>query len=137
MSADKDSKDTKDTKEAFSITFMSGPRDGHKIVWNPSDGDEMILTIGRRPGCDVLIDYDTHVSRLHAQLIYDPHRRIFYLEDMGSRNGTILNNIRMRGRAPLQSGVMFRVGGTWLRLTVSEAISIDEDVTGDRFDYPF
>jgi len=116
---------------------MSGPLDGKSMKWEiPTDG-ELILNIGRRPGCDIFIDYDTQVSRLHARLSYDSDKRAFFLEDLHSRNGTIVNDVRLAGRVPVKSGTLFRVGHTWLRLDVELAMPIYEDDTNDRYDLPF
>jgi predicted component of type VI protein secretion system len=104
-------------KGRITITFMSGPLDGKTLEWDRPDGErEMVLTIGRREGCDIPLDYDTQVSRLHARVVYDPGAQAFSLEDAGSRNGTYLGSDRLSGRASLQPGMLFRVGRTWLRI---------------------
>ena len=52
-----------------------------------------VATIGRSPEATIMID-DPGVSRLHARI-----RRgsvgMFELEDMGSKNGTFLNGVRI------------------------------------------
>ena len=80
-----------------------------------TDGD-MTLTIGRREGCDIPLDFDTQVSRLHARIVYIPATRAFYLEDAGSRNGTFVGNDKLTTRTALQPGTLFRVGRTWMRI---------------------
>ncbi len=45
-------------------------------------------TLGRAPGCGVQID-DVRVSKLHARLFF--HDGAWYLEDLGSTNGTQLD----------------------------------------------
>ena len=53
----------------ISITFMSGPLDGKTMRFEQPDiGEEVVLSIGRREGCDIEIDFDNQVSRLHARL---------------------------------------------------------------------
>ena len=47
------------------------------------------LVIGRDPDCDIVIP-DRQVSRRHAQIIKSNNGVI--LEDLGSKNGTYLNN---------------------------------------------
>ena len=116
-----------------SITFMSGPNDGDTMRFNqPSIGDERILTIGRRDGCDIYLGFDNQVSRLHARLgintmavtatesVVDPFLLSFWLEDGGSRNGTFIERDKqpIRGRVTLRPGSLFRIGRTWLRLDV-------------------
>lgn len=50
------------------------------------------FTIGRSRDCDYVLDY-TEISRLHAQCTRD-HLNVF-LEDMGSTNGTFVNDRRL------------------------------------------
>lgn len=46
-------------------------------------------TIGRAPGCGVVID-DPRVSKLHARVFHSGGRWV--VEDLGSTNGTLLND---------------------------------------------
>ena len=116
----------------ISVTLMSGPQDGKTLEWDrPGSTDGyMTLTIGRREGCDIALDFDTQVSRLHARIVYIPATRAFYLEDAGSRNGTFLGNDKLTARAPLQPGTLFRVGSTWMRIdpprSAPEETNLDE-----------
>lgn len=105
------------TGERISITFMNGPLDGKTMTWElPFIGAELVISIGRRDGSDIMLDYDSQVSRMHAQVIYDLINKLFYLEDLNSRNGTYLAEDRITGRVPLDRGQLFRVGRTWLRV---------------------
>ena len=69
------------------------------------------LTIGREQGSDIHIEWDTEVSRLHAQL-----ERVgadWVLVDDGlSRNGTYVNGERLTGRRRLRDGDILLVGST-------------------------
>ena len=59
------------------------------------------VVIGRHPDCGVQVD-DASVSRHHAQIVYvKPH---YYLEDLNSRNGSMLNNEFVSGRTRLFDG---------------------------------
>lgn len=117
----------------ISITYMSGPLDGKiQHFEQPETGDELIINIGRRDGCDIHLPFDNQVSRLHARLgckvspvtssesVADPFILSFWLEDMGSRNGTFIERERQvsKGKAGLRPGTLFRIGRTWLRLDV-------------------
>lgn len=117
----------------LSITFMSGPQDGRTVRFEqPAIGDTLILSIGRREGCDIHLPYDNQVSRLHAQVgiavtavtasesVTEPFVLSFWLEDKGSRNGTFLEREKMplKSRTSLRPGTLFRIGRTWLRLDV-------------------
>jgi pSer/pThr/pTyr-binding forkhead associated (FHA) protein len=115
-----------------SLTFMSGPLDGKTLTWDyPDNGDELVLIIGRREGCDIVLNYDSQVSRQHARVVYAPAEHAFFLEDAGSRNGTFLGSDKLKGRALLLPGALFRIGRTWLRLDPlrSAPEEIDEDIT--------
>ncbi len=121
----------------ISITFMSGPNDGKTIRFEQPDlGDELVLNIGRREGCDIHLPSDNQVSRLHARLgckatpvtasdsVVDPVVLYFWLEDLNSRNGTFMERDRkaLYGRISLRPGTMFRIGRTWMRLDVPMSV---------------
>ena len=112
----------------ITVTLMSGPQDGKTLEWDrPEDDSEMVLTIGRREGCDISLDYDTQVSRIHARLVYSPLNQRFYLEDAGSRNGTFVGSARLTERATLEPGTLFRVGRTWMRVDPARSMPEDTD----------
>jgi hypothetical protein len=69
-------------------------------------------TIGRE-GCDVVLS-DPRVSRRHAVM----HRLESgpAIEDLGSTNGTYVNDERVRGTHPLAAGDVVRFGSTVWRL---------------------
>jgi hypothetical protein len=75
-------------------------------------GDE--LTVGRANGCGVPLPDDTFVSTLHARVF----RRdgSFYVEDLGSTNGTFINDRQVTGTVPLQRGDRLQIGKTVLEL---------------------
>ncbi|MCL4247057.1 MAG: FHA domain-containing protein [Anaerolineae bacterium] len=120
-------------EKEISITFMSGPMDGQALMFEQPDiGEELVINIGRREGCDVYLPFDNQVSRLHSRLIIssmavtatesvtEPYLLTFYLEDAGSRNGTFVERDKqpIRGRVALRPGSFFRIGRTWMRLDV-------------------
>ena len=51
------------------------------------------VTVGRAPGCGVVLEDDTFVSQVHARLFR--RGRETYVEDLGSTNGTIVNGERI------------------------------------------
>jgi rubredoxin len=63
-------------------------------------------TIGRSPDCGVFLD-DVTVSRRHAALVHRDGR--WYVEDMGSLNGTFVNRRRVES-APLEDGDEIQIG---------------------------
>lgn len=60
------------------------------------NGDRVIM--GRHPNCEIVLD-NVAVSRYHAQIL-ESHG-FFYLEDLHSRNGTLLNGTAIEGRTEL------------------------------------
>ena len=68
------------------------------------DGDRM--TIGRRPDSDVFLD-DVTVSRDHALLV--KRSGDYYLDDLGSLNGTYVNRHRIESHR-LEDGDEVQVG---------------------------
>jgi len=51
------------------------------------------LTIGRRPGNDVILPHDPYISGRHAEILCD--NTGCYLTDAGSTNGTVVNGTRL------------------------------------------
>ena len=77
----------------------------------PLDGE---LTIGRAPGCAVALPSDTFVSQVHARVF----RRgaDFWVEDLGSTNGTLVNGRKVDGAVPVRRGDRVQVGRSVLEL---------------------
>jgi hypothetical protein len=74
------------------------------------------LSIGRSKEADVRID-DRYASSIHARVFSREGR--FYVEDMGSTNGTLLNGATLHGEADLIDGDTIQIGDTTFRLEVS------------------
>ena len=72
------------------------------------------LTMGRAGGCQVTID-DTYVSQLHARLFLREGQ--YYIEDLGSTNGTYLNRRKVTAPVAIRKGDRLQVGKTVLELT--------------------
>jgi pSer/pThr/pTyr-binding forkhead associated (FHA) protein len=70
------------------------------------------MTIGRSPQTDVQID-DSFASARHARVI--EREGLYYLEDMGSTNGTYLNGRRVSSLELLRPEDRFRIGDTEFR----------------------
>jgi len=54
--------------------------------------------LGRHPDCDIVLDAGA-ISRQHARILRAGEE--FYVEDLGSRNGTLVNGVAIRGRQRL------------------------------------
>ena len=75
-------------------------------------GDE--LTVGRAAGCGIALPDDTFVSTLHARVF----RRdgSLFVEDLGSTNGTFINDRPVTSAVPLQRGDRLQIGKSILEL---------------------
>lgn len=67
------------------------------------------LTIGRQAGCTIRLD-DTRMSREHAAVEYDQQLRHHVVSDLGSRNGTFVNDVRIEAPTVVNPGDQIRVG---------------------------
>ncbi|MCO4760436.1 MAG: sigma 54-interacting transcriptional regulator [Myxococcales bacterium] len=76
--------------------------------------DQPSVTLGSSDDNDLVID-DDKVSGEHARVFQDGDD--FLMEDVGSTNGTYINNVRVR-TAYLKSGCSIRLGGTQLRFSL-------------------
>ncbi|MGN6254046.1 MAG: FHA domain-containing protein [Solirubrobacterales bacterium] len=73
------------------------------------------LSVGRSKDADVRID-DRYASSIHARVFSREGR--FYVEDMNSTNGTLLNGATLQGEAELIDGDTVQIGDTVFRLEV-------------------
>ena len=74
------------------------------------DGIELVM--GRADDCDIVID-DARASRRHARVV---HRDDYVvIEDLASRNGTVVNNIRISEPRILKDGDEILVAGMTFR----------------------
>lgn len=69
------------------------------------------LMIGRSSKCQVVLS-DTYVSQVHARIFRKEDA--YYIEDLGSTNGTYLNRRKVTGPTPVSRGDRARVGKTEL-----------------------
>ncbi len=81
--------------------------------------DRERVTIGRRMSCDIPLEWDAEVSRLHAELVRMGSDWVVHDEGL-SRNGTFLNGERVRGRRRLAAGDGLTIGGTLITLCGAE-----------------
>ena len=63
--------------------------------------------LGRGEHADIVLE-DSFASSRHARLV--PHGDVIVLEDLGSTNGTYLNDEPLRGPQPLHPGDRIRIG---------------------------
>jgi len=84
------------------LQAISGPQDGQ--TWNLPAGD---VKIGR-DASSLVVTTDGKASREHAKLMYN--QGDWRLIDLGSANGTLLNNKTVTGQQPVASGDVIKIG---------------------------
>lgn len=83
---------------------------GEQII-HELGGDAERITVGRRPGCDVRLEWDSKVSRLHAELVRVGDE--WTVSDDGlSHNGTHIGEERVRGQRRLRDLDVIAFGDT-------------------------
>jgi len=90
-----------------------------RTVSVPLDGDEWL--IGRDAGCEVCLD-DAVASRRHARL-YRDHRGAMWIQDLQSKNGTLLNE-RAITQSPVKNFDRIGIGGCEIRLSIPDSPSV-------------
>ncbi|MCH9611998.1 MAG: hypothetical protein S4CHLAM102_04800 [Chlamydiia bacterium] len=89
------------------LKVISGPNSGAEFGINPGQ----TLVIGKDPAeCDVIFQ-DLSVSRRHAKVVVDEEGQAF-VEDLKSRNGTLLGGIVIKEKAALTSQDLISMGTT-------------------------
>lgn len=83
------------------LQILAGADLGRK---HPIVADRMVL--GRHPDCDIVLD-SAAVSRQHAAMLRA--NGDYYVEDLGSRNGTFLNGQLVQGRQLVANGDRLRI----------------------------
>lgn len=87
------------------LTIITGEGSGKTHVIE----NEVVL--GRSPDVSFTLK-DLRSSRRHARVVKT--NDIYYIEDLGSQNGTILNGKRLKAKQKLNDNDNIRIGTTWL-----------------------
>ena len=72
------------------------------------------LTVGRDPACGIALTDDTFVSSVHARFF--TRDGAVWVEDLGSTNGTRINDERLAGSAPVRNGDTVTMGRATVEL---------------------
>lgn len=105
-----------------------GPADWRNLILDPLSGPtrEVVVvrtgqtaTLGRHPECTVRLTSDDSISRRHAQLLWRGGR--WFIADLGSRHGTLLNAQPLRAEepVPLSDGDFVQLGSSTFRVRQS------------------
>jgi len=82
-------------------------------MWKSTREPPGALVFGTSPDCDVRVTNE-YVSGRHARITRS--RGAYYVEDLGSTNGTYLDRSKVSGPTPVAIGVPIRVGKTVIEL---------------------
>lgn len=88
-----------------------------------------LATVGRHEDCDVVVDSPA-VSRCHARIIYENRR--YFIEDLNSRNGTMVNAKRIHSRTLLNDGDLVDIATLPFRFLSQEVPNDDSDGWGTQ-----
>ncbi|MET7469107.1 FHA domain-containing protein [Micromonospora sp. NPDC005686] len=95
-------------RAAHQLVVTAGQLAGTRITLG-----EAQITIGRAEDSTLVIT-DDYASARHARLM--PREGQWYVEDLGSTNGTYLDRAKVTGPTPVPLGVPIRIGRTSLEL---------------------
>jgi len=90
------------------LVVTAGPLRGSTLPLGAS-----AILIGRAPSCTLVLDDDYSSSR-HARVF--PQDGQWYVEDLGSTNGTFVGRERIAAPTPVEIGSQLRVGQSTLEL---------------------
>jgi pSer/pThr/pTyr-binding forkhead associated (FHA) protein len=103
---------------ALTLTLQSGQAEPPFRTHKPE------LFIGRQPGCDLRLAQGA-ISARHARLSY--HNGQWWVEDLQSKNGTFLNEVRLEAPLVIASGDVLRCGGVRLDVQIEgTGLPVDE-----------
>lgn len=88
----------------FHVTLVNeaNPEDKHEIELSNS------IIIGRKPVCDIVLENDKSVSGKHCRLFIN--EGLVYVEDMGSTNGTSVNDTKILEATEIRTGDVIAMG---------------------------
>jgi Inner membrane component of T3SS, cytoplasmic domain len=95
-------------RAAHQLVVTAGQLAGTRITLG-----EAQITIGRAEDSTLVIN-DDYASARHARLV--PRGGQWFVEDLGSTNGTYLDRAKVTGPTPVPLGVPIRIGRTSLEL---------------------
>lgn len=103
------------TPEVPHLVVMNGPLQGTTVDFGP-DVTEVVL--GRGDNCDIRLE-DVNISRRHA--VVRRNWNEFLIEDLGSKNGVILNGQRTSGETRLKDADEIYLGAIHLTFVNHQA----------------
>jgi pSer/pThr/pTyr-binding forkhead associated (FHA) protein len=92
----------------MAILETYGPHGQGMPLMLDSRPDEIV--IGSKEGCDIVVEGDPAVSRVHARL--ERRVSVWSIADCGARNGTFVNGVRISQERRLQNGDAITMGNS-------------------------
>ena len=113
----------KETSQVNTPQLPTGKRLSLAVINGPDAGnvfriEKPRVTIGRT-GADVALN-DSEISRAHAAV--EIRDTTYFVEDLKSTNGTLVDGQKIAGPTELQNHSEFQVGGSTLMLIVTEDV---------------
>jgi class 3 adenylate cyclase len=123
------------TSESGAFTGVAGLRGGGVEITVAEGADkgkilrteQLPVLIGRAPDNDIHVPLDRKMSRQHAKVLKVGNR--YFLEDLGSTNGTFAHGAKVSGRVEIFHGEHFVCGETTFRFVLKEQDLPREDAT--------
>src|SRR5260370_23283668 len=81
------------------------------------------VTVGRDPKIELSLQ-DEGISRRHCRIFFDKDKGTFFLEDLESTNGTLLNGKRFQGAKRLEGGDRIYLCACVVKFTFSDALEV-------------
>ena len=103
---------------AISLQTITDQEPVYKRFTNPE------IIIGRDPACDFPIQDDT-ISLRHSKLTY--HHRQWWITDLGSTNGSYVNEAQVDEPVVLTNGDNLRLGRKTLSITINTAANGEQN----------
>lgn len=109
-----------------------------ELVLKSSEGERRIrvdrerTTLGRSRDADIFIP-DQWLSRMHAEILLDQGG--LSIADLGSKNGTLVNGVRIQGPTPLRKGDQIKLGDHMMTVqwgTVDDETQDDIQAVGTK-----
>ncbi len=122
--------------ETLRVPSIEAPREaarriGALLVVQGADADlgrqvvcNQPVTIGRDDEAELAL-CDGSISRRHCRVERDEETGYYMLVDLGSTNGTSVNEHRVEGRYPLTTGDKIFLGASVLRFTLSDPVDLE------------
>ena len=105
---DPDAEPTAPRSAPVTLVALAGPLAGTRLSLSNS-----AVLIGRSPSCTLVLD-DDYASGKHARIF--PHDGRWFVEDLGSTNGSWLGDHRVGEPEPMDLGVQLKIGQTVIEL---------------------